>query len=143
MEDTATERPEVLGSAVGVGALDPGDASAVITAADKALHRLGDPLEAELPESLGELILVAGDELREVGTEEPLEGARSPLVVAAGGRRIQRESQLVCHMRIHSPEERAALLNLVERGRLVGGYWCPSGHMRPAELIPEQHVMAL
>jgi hypothetical protein len=46
-----------------------------------------------------------------------LEGARSPLAVAAGGRRIQRESQLVCHMRIHSPEERAALLNLVERGR--------------------------
>ena len=40
---------------------------------------------------LSELSLVAGDELGEVGTEEPLEGADSPLAVGAGGRRIQGE----------------------------------------------------
>ena len=67
----------------------------VVAAGKKACRHAGDTFQAELPESLGELILVAGDELREVGTEEPLEGARSPLAAAAGGRRIQRESQLV------------------------------------------------
>ena len=70
-------------SAVGVGKLDSGDAPAIVAAAQKALHRLGDPLEAGLPESLGELSLIAGDELGEVGTEEPLEGACSPLAVGA------------------------------------------------------------
>ena len=55
MEDAATEGPEVFGSAVRVGALDSGDALGVIAAAQKALHRLGDPREAELAEPLGEL----------------------------------------------------------------------------------------
>ena len=104
-------------AALGVGALDSGDASAVVPTGQEPLHRLRDPLKAELPSPLGELILVAGDELREVGTEEPLEGTHSPLPVGPGGRRIQGQRKLVCHMRIHSPEERAALLNLVEKGR--------------------------
>ena len=99
---------EILGSAVGVGALDSGDTPAVVTAAHKAIHRIGDPLQPELPEALGELSLIAGDELGEVGTEKPLEGARSPLAVAAGGRRIQGERQLVCHMSIDGRKERAA-----------------------------------
>ena len=42
-------------SAVRVGTLDSGDALGVIAAAQKALHRLGDPREAELAEPLGEL----------------------------------------------------------------------------------------
>ena len=69
MQDAATERPEVLQSAVGVRALDSGDTSTVVTAAQKALHCLGDPLQPELSESPGELGLVAGDELGEVGAE--------------------------------------------------------------------------
>ena len=108
MEDAATESPEVLGSAVGALAaparLPPwglvhwilATPPAVVTAVHKAIHRIGDPLQPELPDALGELILVAGDELREVGTEEPLEGARSPLAVAAGGRRIQGERERAC-----------------------------------------------
>jgi hypothetical protein len=116
VEDAATtEGPEVLGSAVGVGALDSGGTPAVVTAAHKAIHRLGDPRQSELPEALGELILVAGDEPCEVGTEASLEGARSPLSVAAGGRRIQRERQLVCHMNIDGRKERAAFTPLSRR----------------------------
>ena len=34
--------------------------------------------------------------------------ARSPLAVGAGGRRIQAERQLVCHMEKDGPEERGA-----------------------------------
>ena len=83
MEDAATERPEVLQSAVWVGALNPGNAPAVVAAAQKALRCLGDPLQPELSESLGELSLIAGDELGEVGAEQPLQRADSPLVVGA------------------------------------------------------------
>ena len=98
----------LLPLSLGVRALDSGDASAVVPTGQEPLHRLGDPLEAELLESLGELGLVAGDELREVGTEEPLEGTHSPLPVGPGGHRIQRESQLVCHMNKERPRDRAA-----------------------------------
>ena len=108
MEDAAAEGPEVLQSAVGVGALDPGDTPAVVAAAQKALHCLGDPLQAELSESLGELSLVAGDELGEVGAEQPLERADSPLAVGAGGRRIQGQRQLVGHRKEDGPKERDA-----------------------------------
>ena len=90
VEDAAAEGAEVLQAAVGVGTVDSCDTPAVVTATQKALHRLGDPLEAELSESLGELSVIAGDQLGEVGTEKPLEGARSPLAAGAGGRRIQR-----------------------------------------------------
>jgi hypothetical protein len=47
--------------------------------------RLCDPLEPELPHSLSKLSLVAGDELGRVGTEEPLEGADSPLAMGLRG----------------------------------------------------------
>jgi len=63
LENAAAEGPEVLESAVGVRALDSGDTSEVVTAGEEPLHRLGDPLEAELPEPLGELGLVARAEL--------------------------------------------------------------------------------
>ena len=36
-------------------------------------------------------------------SEEPLEGADSPLAVGGGGRRIQGERQLVCHMKKVGP----------------------------------------
>jgi hypothetical protein len=108
MEDAAAEGPKVLQSAVGVRALDSGDTSAVVPAGQEPLYRLGDPLEAELPESLGELILVAGDELREVGTEEPLEGTYSPLAVGPEGRRVQGQRKLVYHMNKERPRDRAA-----------------------------------
>jgi len=129
VEDAATEGPEVRGSAIGVGAADAGHALVIVAAVQKALHRLGDPLEAELPESLGELSLIAGDELGEVGTEEPLEGARSPLAVGAEGRRIQEERQLVCHMKKDGPEERGAFTPAypcreppAPRGGRISGY---------------------
>jgi hypothetical protein len=97
VEEAAAEGPEVFGSAVGVGALDSGDAPAIVAAAQKALHRLGDPLEAELPESLGEISLIAGDQLGEVGTEEPLEGACSPLAVGARRCSLKLEGQGIGH----------------------------------------------
>ena len=78
MKNAATEGPEVFGSAVGVGALDSGDALGEVAAAQKALHRLGDPLEAELAGPLGELRLIAGDELGEEGTEELFLGELAP-----------------------------------------------------------------
>ena len=108
MEHAAAEGPKVFQSAVRVGTLDPGHTSAVVTAGEEPLHSPGDPLEAELSEAFCELGLVAGDELREVGTEEPLERTHSPLAVAAGGRRIQRESQLVCHMKIRRERKSVA-----------------------------------
>jgi hypothetical protein len=89
VENAAAEGPEVLQSALGIRALDSGDTTAVVTAGEEPLYRIGDPLEAELAEPLGELGLVAGGELREVRTEEPLERAHSPLVVGAGGRRTK------------------------------------------------------
>ena len=85
VEDAAAEGAEVIQSAVGVCALDSGDTPAIVAAGEEPLHRPVDPLEAELPELLGELGLVAGEELGEVGTEEPLERACSPLAVGARG----------------------------------------------------------
>ena len=108
MEDAATERPEVLQSAVWVGALNPGNTPAVVAAAQKALHCLGDPLQPELSESLGELSLIASDEPGEVGAEQPLQRADSPLVVDAGGRRIQGQRQLVGHKEEDGQKERDA-----------------------------------
>jgi hypothetical protein len=123
VEDAATERPEVLQSAVWVGALNPGNTPAVVAAAQKALHCLGDPLQPELSESLGELSLIAGDELGEVGAEQPLQRADSPLVVDAGGRRIQAERQLVAHMEKDGPEERGAFtLALLENPEEVPAF---------------------
>ena len=78
MEDAATEGPEVFGSAVRVGTLDSGDAPVVVAAAQKALHRLGDPREAELAEPLGELSLVANAKLGEVGAEQSLQRVDTP-----------------------------------------------------------------
>ena len=80
-------------------------------------------LKAELAEPLGELRLIAGDELGEVGTEELLEGARSPLAVGAGGRCIQAERQLVAHMEKDGPEERGAFtLALLENPEEVPAF---------------------
>jgi len=89
VKNLAAEGTEVLVLAFGVCALDPGDATAVVTAGEEPFYRIGDPLEAELAEPLGELGLVAGGELREVRTEEPLERAHSPLAVGAGRRQVQ------------------------------------------------------
>jgi len=108
VEDAATERPEVLQSAVWVGALNPGNTPAVVAAAQKALHCLGDPLQPEPSESLGELSLITGDELGEVGAEQPLQRADSPLVVGAGGRRNQGQRQLVGHRKEDGLKERDA-----------------------------------
>ena len=97
MEDAATEGPEVFGSAVRVGTLDSGDALGVIAAAQKALHRLGDPREAELAEPLGELSLVANAKLGEVGAEQSLQRVDTPLPVGARGCGLRLESQRVGH----------------------------------------------
>jgi hypothetical protein len=108
VQDAATERPEVLQSAVWVGALNPGNTPAVVAAAQKALHCLGDPLQPELSESLGELSLITGDELGEVGAEQPLQRADSPLAVGAGGGRNQGQGQLVGHRKEDGPKKRDA-----------------------------------
>jgi hypothetical protein len=105
VEDAATERPEVLQLAVWVGALNPGSTPAVVAA---ALHCLGDPLQPELFESLGELSLITGDELGEVGAEQPPQRADSPLVAGAGGRRNQGQRQLVGHRKEYGLKERDA-----------------------------------
>ena len=57
---------------------------------------------------LGELGVVAGDQFGEVGAEEPLERACSPLTVGARGRRIQREGELDGHGKEYGPQKRAA-----------------------------------
>jgi hypothetical protein len=108
MEHAAAERAKVLQSAIRVCTLDSGDAPAIVTAGQEALNRLADPLETELPELLGELGLVAGEEFGEVSAEEPLERACSPLAVGARGRRIQGQRQLVCHALLDDPPLRAA-----------------------------------
>jgi hypothetical protein len=94
MEHAAAERAEVLQSAVGVRTRDSGDAPATVTAGQETLNRVADPLEAKLAELPGEIGIVADDQFGEVGAEEPLERARSPLAVGARGRRVQREGEL-------------------------------------------------
>ena len=93
VEDAATERPEVLQSAVWVGALNPGNTPSVV-ATQKALHCLGDPLQAELSEALGEVSFIPGVQVGEVGAEKPLERTCAPLAVDAGWRRIQGQGHL-------------------------------------------------
>jgi hypothetical protein len=84
-------------SAVRVGTLDSGDALGVIAAAQKALHRLGDPREAELAEPLGELSLAPNAKLGEVGSEQSLQRVDTPLPVGAQGCGLRLEGQRVCH----------------------------------------------
>jgi len=83
VEGLAAERKKVFRPAVGVTALDASDTLAIVAAGEEPLHRPADPLEAELPALFGELGLVAGEELGEVGTEEPLDRAFPPLAVGA------------------------------------------------------------
>ncbi len=101
-------RPEVLQSAVWVGALNPGTTPSVVAAARKALHCLGEPLQPELSQSLGELSLITDGELGEVGAEQLPQRADSPLVVGAGGRRNQGQRQLVGHRKEDGPKKRDA-----------------------------------
>jgi len=75
--------------------VDSGDTLAVVATRDGALDGLREALQAGLPEALGELSLVASDELGEVSSEEPLERARASLAVGPGRRRVQTEGELV------------------------------------------------
>jgi hypothetical protein len=56
----------------------------------------------------GELRLVEGEELGEVGAEESLQRVPSPLAVYARGRRIQGQRELVYHAMLDDPPLRAA-----------------------------------
>ena len=108
MENGATEGAEVLRPTAWVRASDTGDAPAIVATGEEPLHGLRDPLKAELPEAFGELGIVTSDELGEVISEEPLEGARASLAVGPRRGRIQREGELVGHKEIHAPEGRVA-----------------------------------
>ena len=63
VEDLTTEGAEVLDPTAGISALDPGDPLGVVPAFQEAAHRLGDPLQAELSQTLGEVSLLARTEV--------------------------------------------------------------------------------
>jgi len=105
VEDLTTEGAQVLDPTAGIRALDPGDALGVVPAFQEAAHRLGDPLQAELSLTLGEVSPIARTELREVRAEQTLQGADSSLAVIPWGCRIQGQHQLVGHKGINDPEE--------------------------------------
>ena len=109
MEYLAAERSEVLDSAFGVHTLDSGDVLGVVPALHKALHRLPDAFQSEPAQPVGELAFVARDDLTEMSSGESLKRARSPLAVGARWRRIQGECQLICHVQLDGPSQRAAL----------------------------------
>lgn len=104
-EGNGAEEP---GRAVRVRAPDSGDALRVVSTVQEALHGLRDALPAEAAQPRGELRLVACEELGEVGAEQPLKRASSPLAVGARGLRIQGQRELVCHALIDDPLLRAA-----------------------------------
>jgi len=105
VEDLTTEGAEVLDPTAGISALDPGDPLGVVPAFQEAAHRLGDPLQAELSQTLGEVSLIARTELGEVRAEQTLQGADSPLAVGPWGCRIQGQRQLVGHKGKNDLEE--------------------------------------
>jgi len=81
--------------------LNPRDALGVVPAVQEPLQ----------PGGIRALISCA--ELREVGTEQPLQRVGAPLAVCAGRRRIQREGQLVCHKSRKRLKETAACCSRV------------------------------
>ena len=64
VKDFAGKGAEIFRPAFRIGALDPGDALLVVPAVQEPLHRFDDALKAERSQALGELGLMAGDELR-------------------------------------------------------------------------------
>jgi hypothetical protein len=74
----------------------------------REFHHPGDPLEPVPTEPFRELSLGAGGELREVGAEEPLQGADSPAGVGALRRGMHGEGHLICHTEMDRPKELAA-----------------------------------
>jgi len=113
MENLAAERAEVLRLALGVRALDPGDALGVVPATQEPFHRLRDALLPVLAESYGELRVVLSGQLGEMGAEKPLQRACAPRAVSARGCRFQGQRELVCHVWIDGPTVRAASLPLL------------------------------
>jgi len=69
----------------------------IVATLKKALDRLGDPLQAGAAQSACVVRIVVGCKLLEMGAEQPLQRAGTPLPVGAWRRGRKLEGQLVGH----------------------------------------------
>jgi hypothetical protein len=97
VEDLTREGSEVLGSAIGVGAVDAGDAFGIVPALNKAFDGPGDSLQARVSQPVGVVGLEAGGKVGEVDAEQAPQRVCAPRQVGARWCRLQREGQRIGH----------------------------------------------
>jgi hypothetical protein len=95
VEDLAAEGAEILGSAIGVGAANAGDAFKIVAAVNKAFDGLDDALQARASQPVGVFDLKVGGKLGEVAAEQPMQRAGASLPVGAWWCGLQSEAQRI------------------------------------------------